>query len=59
MFAVILIIGGMSKDCVSEMNWIGIASAIGVGYAISKWNTDRIEELENEVKQLKKILGKE
>ena len=34
--------------------WVGTALGLGLAFTIGKWNKDKIDELEDEIKELKK-----
>lgn len=52
-FATIFVTCFMSKEILVNGMWIGIAIGIDISFTILKWNSDRIDKLEKEIKELK------
>lgn len=57
LFATVIITAFFSKDKFVEFEWLGIAIAIGCGYACCKWTKNEIDYLKEEVKKLKEKNG--
>jgi len=53
-FATIFVISFMDYEVIKQFWWIGIAIGIGSAFTISKWNKDKIDDLEKEIEELKK-----
>ena len=54
LFGVVLTISFIGHDTIIQYQWVGIAIGIGLAFAISKWNKDKIDDLEKKIDELKK-----
>ena len=52
-FATIFVISFMDYEMIKQFWWIGIAIGIGSAFTISKWNKDKIDDLEKKINELK------
>ena len=54
LFGVVLTISSfIDHDTIIQYQWIGIAIGIRLAFAISKWNKDKIDDLEKKIDELK------
>lgn len=51
--AAIFVISFMDYELIKQLWWIGIAIGIGSAFTISKWNKDKIDDLEKKIDELK------
>ena len=52
-FGTIFTISFMDYELIKQFWWIGIAIGIGSAFTISKWNKDKIDDLEKKIDELK------
>ena len=58
LFGVVITIAFMPKELVLNYeSWLGVSIGLGFAYCSSKWNKDKINELEEEIKKLKENNG--
>ena len=54
LFGVVFTISFVDHNTIIQYQWVGIAIGIGLAFAISKWNKDDIDNLENKIDDLEK-----
>ena len=47
-----LTISFIDHDTIIQYQWVGIAIGIGLAFIISKWNKDKINDLEKKIDEL-------
>lgn len=47
-----LTISFIDHDTIIQYQWVGIAIGIGLAFTISKWNKDKINDLEKKIDEL-------